>query len=176
MHGGTEDENERYGNFLKYCESRREEGKRIQDEDEERKLLAKEKEDHWRLLRLSIQYLKENEPKWRSRKIKECDRIREEEKADRLAIAKMKKKRYGVKGLSKEENGRMKQRTEERLEIARAKENLWKLHRGNGRGDRERCQAWKQVQECIFTLEEREKSSSRSQQPATRTRRMLGVV
>ena len=91
------------------------------DEDEERKLLAKEKEDHWRLLRLSIQYLKENEPKWRSRKIKECDRIREEEKADRLAIAKMKKKRYGVKGLSKEENGRMKQRTEERLEIARAK-------------------------------------------------------
>ena len=49
----------------------------------------------------------------------------------------------------------MKQRTEERLEIARAKENLWKLHRGGGRGDREKCQAWKQVQECISTLEER---------------------
>ena len=92
-------------------------------------MLAREREDHWSLLRLSIQYLKENEPKWRSRKIKNCDRIGEEEKTYRLAISKMKKMRYGIKGLNKEENGRMKQRTEERLEIARAKENYWKLHR-----------------------------------------------
>ena len=41
----------------------------------------------------------------------------------------------------------MKQRTEERLEIARAKENYWKLHRGEGGGDEERCNAWKKVKE-----------------------------
>ena len=105
-------------------------------------------------MRLSIQYLKENEPKWRSRKIKECERIRQEEKNDRLAISKMKKMRYGIKGLNKEENGRMKQRTEERLEIARAKENYWKLHRGEGERDEERCNAWKKVKECITSLEE----------------------
>ena len=49
----------------------------------------------------------------------------------------------------------MKQRTEERLEIARAKENYWKLHRGEGGGDKERCNAWKKVKECIASLEER---------------------
>ena len=70
-------------------------------------------------------------------------------------ISKMKKMRYGIKGLNKEETGRMKQRTEERLEIARAKENYWKLHRSEGERDEERCNAWKKVKECITSLEER---------------------
>ena len=44
-------------------------------------------------------------------------------------MAKEKKKRHGIKRLSKEENQRMTRRTEDRLEIARAKENLWRKFR-----------------------------------------------
>ena len=44
---------------------------------------------------------------------------------------KMKKKRFGIKKISKEENLRLGVRKEERLEIARAKENLWRHHRGS---------------------------------------------
>ena len=67
-------------------------------------------------------------------KIAECDRIKEEEKRDRLAVARMMKKRYGVKRLSKEENMRLKMRTEERLEIAKAKTNYWRHHREQDQG------------------------------------------
>ena len=67
--------------------------------------------------------LKSNEDKWRCRRIEECERIKEEDKKERLAIAKEKKKRYGIKRLSKEENKRLKLRIEERIEIARSKEN-----------------------------------------------------
>ena len=44
-------------------------------------------------------FLRTNADKWRERKIDECDRIREEEKKDRLAVVKEKRK--------KEENLRM---------------------------------------------------------------------
>jgi hypothetical protein len=86
--------------------------------------LAKEKA--WEMMRESITFMKTHEEKWRTRRIEECDRIKEEEKIDRLAIAREKKKRYGLKKLSVEENRRLKGRTEDRLEIARAKENYWK--------------------------------------------------
>ena len=71
------------------------------------------KEANWSLLRESISFLKENEDGWQQRRIKEVDRIKEEEKKDRLEICKEKKKRYGIKKLNKEENRRLKERTEE---------------------------------------------------------------
>ena len=77
--------------------------------------------------------MKENEIKCTTSKIKECERIKEEEKNDRLAIANEKRKRYGLKRLNKEENMRIKKRTEERLELAQAKANYWKWYRGGGR-------------------------------------------
>jgi hypothetical protein len=88
-------------------------------------------------------------------RIDECDRIREEEKKDRLAVAKEKKRKYGLKRLSKEENMRMTMRTEERLEIAKAKENLWrKFREGQGEMRREEEEAWETLREKIMELEE----------------------
>jgi hypothetical protein len=91
------------------------------------------KEEHWMLLRLCVKELKEGEHKWSTRKIEECDRIKEEAKEDWLAIAREKKKRYGLKGLSKDENKRLKKRTEDKIELAQAKSNYWKWYRGEGR-------------------------------------------
>ena len=104
----------------------REESLRRREEDEDRKRRALAKEKAWEMMRESITFMKTHEEKWRTRRIEECDRIKEEEKIDRLAIAREKKKRYGLKKLSVEENRRLKGRTEDRLEIARAKENYWK--------------------------------------------------
>ena len=97
-----------------------------------------------------------HEERWRTTRIEECDRIREEEKIDRLAIAREKKKRYGLKKLSQEENRRLKGRTEDRLEIARAKENYWKRFRGKEEEDmeEEERKAWNAIKEGISTLEE----------------------
>ena len=61
--GGSDEDRKRYEDFLKYCEERREEMKRTLEEDDERKRRAEEKERHWELMRISIKYLKENEPK-----------------------------------------------------------------------------------------------------------------
>ena len=62
---------------------------------------------HWELLRVSMEFIKKNEQKWRTRNLKECTKIRELEKEERLAIAKGKKKRYGIKTLSQEESKRL---------------------------------------------------------------------
>jgi hypothetical protein len=97
--------------------------------DEDRMKDARRKEASWELLRTSISFLKEKEWIWRSRKIAECERIKEEEKRDRLAVVKINKKRYGVQMMSKEENMRFKMRTEEILEIAGAKTNFWRNQR-----------------------------------------------
>ena len=97
-----------------------------QEEDEERKRDAQRKERSWSLLRTSMEYLKEKEECWQQRKIREVDKIKEEEKRDRLAICKEKKKRYGIKTMNKEEKKRLKQRTEERIIISQAKANYWK--------------------------------------------------
>ena len=63
--------------------------KREKDEERKRRALAKEKA--WEMMRESITFLKTHEEKWRTRRIEECDRIKEEEKIDRLAIAREKK-------------------------------------------------------------------------------------
>ena len=108
MKGWREEDNKRYRDFLKNYEDRREEERMLQEADKSRKEKAKRREDHWRLLRLCVKEIKENEKRWSARKIKECERIKEEAKEDRLSIAREKKKRYGLKGLSKEENKRIK--------------------------------------------------------------------
>ena len=129
MPGVSEEDNKRYLEFLEYCLERRQEVKRSRGEDEARKAEALRKEEAWQLMRTSLEFLRSNEDKWRCRRIDECERIKEEDRKDRLAIAKEKKKRYGLKRLSKEENKRLKSRTEERIKIARAKENYWKKYR-----------------------------------------------
>ena len=85
----------------------REESMRRREEDEDRKMRALAKEKMWDMMRESINFLKNQEERWQTRRIEECDRIREEEKIDRLAIAREKKKRYGLKKLSQEENRRL---------------------------------------------------------------------
>ena len=54
IQGGSEEDNTRYREFLKYCEAKRIETLRREEEDEERKTETKMKRDHWELLRQSI--------------------------------------------------------------------------------------------------------------------------
>ena len=122
------------------------------EKDEER--LVRSKRRHWELLRLSIEYLKEHEVKWEKRRLKECTRIREEEKKDRLALVKIKKKKYGMNRVSKEENKRLKSRTEERLELSTAKGNLWKHYRENKEMEDDIAKAWEDVRKSVMELEE----------------------
>ena len=130
--GSKEDDNKRYRDLLKYMEEKRKEDRERLSLEEGKKKEAKKKADSWALLRLSMKYLKEKDVAWRQRRIEECDKIREEDKRDRLAVAREKKKRYGINKISKDENTKIKKRTEERLDIAKAKENLWK-RLGTGR-------------------------------------------
>ena len=124
--------------------------------DEDRKREAKRKKEVWDLMRESMDFLSKNQEKWRERGIEESKRIKEEDKKDWLAIAKEKKKRYGIKVLSKEESRRLKMRTEERLEIAKAKENYWKKFRDIKEEDtemeEEERRAWRNVRIGIDTF------------------------
>ena len=95
-------------------EDRRIEAREMLKEEEERKEEAKKRKESYALLRVSLDFLKQREDKWRIRRIDECERIKEEDKKDRLACCKEKKKRYGMKKLSKEENLRLNMRKEER--------------------------------------------------------------
>ena len=155
--GCREEDNRRYRELLKYMEDRRLEAREMLRREEDRKKEAKQKKDRWNLLRTSIEFLKEKEWGWRQRRIEEIERIREEEKKDRLAVVREKKKRYGIPKLSKEENLRLKLRTEDRMMIARAKENLWKRFRekeGVKEIEEEELNAWKDVQSMVIELEE----------------------
>jgi hypothetical protein len=154
--GAHADDNQRYKEFLMHMEERREEARERLIKEEERKRMARKKEESWSLMRVAVNFLRENTDKWRERKIEECDRIREENKRDRLAVSKQKKKRYGMKRLSKEKNLRMTRRTDERLEIAKAKENLWRKFRERKEEDvmeEEEEQAWKSLKRGILELE-----------------------
>ena len=146
------EEREKYRLFLAYCEERRKEWRKQEEEDTTRKEMQRRKEEHWKLFRESISFLKENERHWQQRKIKEVDRIKEEEKADRLAVCKKNNRRYGIQKMSKEENTRMKERTEERIIISRANANYWKRHRGEGGGKHDK--EWIALREGILALEE----------------------
>jgi hypothetical protein len=101
VRGGTDDENKRYGKLLEYMEEKREEARRQIKESDEKKEEAKKKKARWDLMRESMEFLRSNSDKWQERKILECERIRQEEKEDRLAVIKVKKKRYGIGKLSR---------------------------------------------------------------------------
>ena len=151
------EENDRYRKFLEYCEERREELRLKTEEDNARFKEAKKKRDAWALLRLSVEILKERAALWATRKVAEYERIKEDDKKDRLAVAKMKKKRYGIQKLSKEETMRLRIRKEERLEISKAKSNLWRHYRRGEEDleiDEEEASAWKNLEEGILILEE----------------------
>ena len=100
-----------------------------EEEDRERKEEARRRKESWDLLKETINILKENHQKWDTRRIAEVERIRKEEKLERLAICKIKKKRFGIKKLNKEENLRLKERSMERILIAQARDNYWKRYR-----------------------------------------------
>ena len=97
----------------------------------------------------AVKFLKENSDSWRERRIEECERIRLEEKEDRFAVIRMKKKRYGLTTLSKEERMRLKGRTEEKLLLAKAKSNLWKMVRDPAEKamKEEEAEAWRKLGE-----------------------------
>ena len=82
------------------------------------------------------------------------------EKEERMSIIQEKRKRYGLKTLNKEENGRLKERTSERIEIAQAKSNYWKWFRdggeevGGGTKDEERREQLKTLKRKLMELEE----------------------
>ena len=156
IRGAGEEDNERYKKFLAYCEEWREERRARIDEENGRKRSARRKELAWEMLRESIRLIKENEGAWGSRKSKECERIKEEERMDRLAIVAEKKKKYGIKKLSKDETQKIKQRTGERMEIARAKGNYWKQYRDSSKRTKgkEEEEAWERLRDSIVVLEE----------------------
>ena len=140
---------------MAYMEDMRAEAREKLKEERDRKDVARKKEESWSLLRMSISFLRENEEGWKMRKIKECERIRAEEREDRLALAREKKRKYGIRRISKEENLRLTKRTGERLEIASAKANLWKKFREGGDDLSEReVAAWEAVRTSVMELEE----------------------
>ena len=59
--GSTEEDNKRYRELMDYMEEKRLEARELLREENERKAKAKEKENSWALLRLSMAYLKEHE-------------------------------------------------------------------------------------------------------------------
>ena len=155
--GSREEDKRRYRELMAYMEEKRVETKELLKRGEEKKEKARRKEDHWKLFRLSTAYLRENERGWMLRRIKEHERIKEEEKEDRLALVREKKRKYGLKRISKEENLRLKKRTEERLEIASARANLWKRHRDGKEGmGEEATTAWEDLRKSLIELEEEE--------------------
>ena len=154
VRGACKDDNERYKTFLKYMEDKREELRGLKQEDEERMLICSRRKESWQLLRLTKEMIREKEGEWRTRRLEECERIREEEKRDRLAVVAMKRKRYGVKNLSKEETMRLKTRKEERLEIAEAGSNLWKRMRKGEIMEEEGLSLWEEVYKNVINLQE----------------------
>ena len=91
VRGAGEEDNLRYKALMKYMEDRRKEARDQLQEDEERKRRAKKRKESFELLRTSLEFLSKREDKWRIRRIEECERIKEEERKDRLAICKEKK-------------------------------------------------------------------------------------
>ena len=107
-------------------------------------------------MRTAISFIKENGRGWVERRFRECERIREEEKKDRMAVIKQTKKRYGVGKLSKDENSKLKMRTEERILLSKAKENLWKRYRGRAGHEEGEEDAWDQIRRGLEELDEEE--------------------
>ena len=72
-------------------------------------------------------------------------------------VVKDKKRWYGLKKLTKEENSRLRMRTEERMDIARGKTNLWRkfgLGRVNMDIKEEELEALEEIRRRVLELEE----------------------
>ena len=72
--------------MLEYIEKKREEKEEKEKEDVHRMARQREKQERWALMRESVKYLKENYSKWQEKKVEEWDRIKQEEKRDRLTF------------------------------------------------------------------------------------------
>ena len=75
-----------------------------------------------------------------------------------MAIANEKRKRYGLKRMNREENKRLKERLDRKIELAQAKSNYWKWFRGDIKGGKkkETESVWLRLGEEITALEEGE--------------------
>ena len=111
-------------------------------------------------MRESVEFLRKNYSNWQERKVEEWDRIKQEEKKDRLAVVAMKKKRYGAKmaKLSKEESSKIRMRTEERKELALIRKNLWRKFREveEIEFEEEEKLAWERISDCLENDDEKE--------------------
>ena len=157
VRGATEEDNLRYKRFMVYMEERRIEARQRLQEEEALKEKARQKKKRWELLRISLEYLRLHDEKWQERRLEECERIKKEEKEDRLAIVRVKKRKYGLKRLSKDEGAKMRMRSEERILLATARENLWRMSRSPLEIlDDEDEEAWGVVREGLleFTAED----------------------
>ena len=67
--GAPVDDNQRYREFLSFMEERREEARERLMEEEERKGMARKKEESWVLMREATKFMRENTDKWRERRI-----------------------------------------------------------------------------------------------------------
>ena len=100
--------------------------------------------------------------KWQERKVEEWERIKLEEKKDRLAMVEIKKRRYGAKlaKLTKDENNKIKMRTEERKEMAVVMRNLWRKCREMGDAetniDEEERLAWEKIHDYLENEDEKD--------------------
>ena len=103
--GASAEANLAYGDFLTYMEQRRAEARDRLNEDEEGKRRAEKRERSWHLLRESICYLEKNSEKWRQRRLKEVDKVKQEDEADKKQ--KEEKERLEKK---KKEDGRVRRR------------------------------------------------------------------
>jgi hypothetical protein len=57
---------------------------------------SKRKKEVWDPMRKAMEFMRKNKDKWKERRLEETKRIKEEDKRDRLAVVKEKKKRYGI--------------------------------------------------------------------------------
>ena len=88
--------------------------------------------------------------------------MKQEDKDDRLAVVAIKKKRYGIGKLSKDETKGMRKRTEERILLAKVKENLWRKYQDKesdddkDRDDQDQTEedAWESLDELMKGMDE----------------------
>ena len=92
--------------------------------------------ERWGMMRECKKFLEENSEMWERRTVQEGKRIEKEEKKTRLEMVERKKKNYGKAGnkkLNAEEEGKIRNETMRKRELAEIKQNLWRAYRENGK-------------------------------------------
>ena len=145
----------RYRAFLLYCEQRRQESRIQQEEDEGRKRRAKAREEHCELLRQSMEYIKKNESKWKTRKIEGCERRGKERQASNSP---REKEEIRNKELEQRGNQETEDADRGKARDSPGQRELLKLYREGGKTrkmnkDEERRAAWQRLEEEISALE-----------------------